>query len=76
MAAGLGMSVPGATDLGLGSTLSQQVEGETDEQRRKRLLAQQQQRLLPGSSPLTCGCSPSCRPIAMCTPGSGRKPPR
>jgi hypothetical protein len=44
------MSVPGATDLGLGSTLSGQVGTETDEQRRKRLLAMQQQRLLPGTS--------------------------
>lgn len=52
-----GMSVPGATDLGLGSTLSQQVEAETDEQRRKRLLAQQQQRLLPNSSPPAIGAS-------------------
>lgn len=49
----IGMSVPGASDLGLGSSLAQQVEGETDEQRRKRLLAQQQQRLLPGTTPPT-----------------------
>lgn len=50
MAGGIGMAVPGATDLGLGSTLSQQVGAETDEQRRKRLLAQQQQQILPGTS--------------------------
>lgn len=46
-----GMSVPGATDLGLGSTLSSQVQDETDEQRRKRLLAEAQQRILPGTTP-------------------------
>ena len=44
----IGMSVPGATDLGLGSPLP---GPETDEERRKRLLAQQQQRLVPGMSP-------------------------
>lgn len=49
--AATGMSVPGATDLGLGSTLSQQVGAETDEQRRRRLLAQAQQRGLPGAMP-------------------------
>lgn len=48
--AATGMSVPGATDLGLGSTLSQQVADETEEQRRKRLLAQAQQRIAPGTS--------------------------
>ncbi len=46
----IGMSLPGATDLGLGSTLSDQVAGETDEERRKRLLMQQQSRLLPGTT--------------------------
>lgn len=41
-----GMSVPGATDLGLG------MPGpESDEERRRRLLQQQQQRLVPGMSP-------------------------
>lgn len=50
MAAGIGMSVPGATDLGLGSTLSDQVGAETDEQRKKRLLAQAQQRGEPGTN--------------------------
>lgn len=45
-----GMSVPGATDLGLGSTLSSQVGAETDEERRKRLLMQQQQKILPGTA--------------------------
>lgn len=44
-----GMSVPGATDLGLGSTLSQQVGDETEEQRKKRLLQQAQQKILPGA---------------------------
>lgn len=55
--AAAGMAVPGATDIGLGSTLSQQVADETDEQRRKRLLAQAQQRLVPGASPQTTGAS-------------------
>jgi hypothetical protein len=47
----IGMSVPGATDLGLGSAPGP----ETDEERRKRLLQQQQQRLVPGMS----GSAPS-----------------
>lgn len=55
--AATGMSVPGATDLGLGTTLSQQVADETEEQRRKRLLAQTQQRLVPGTSPPATGAS-------------------
>lgn len=46
-----GMSVPGATDLGLGSTLSQQVQDETDEQRRRRMLVEAQQRIAPGTTP-------------------------
>lgn len=49
-----GMSVPGASALGLGyggDSLLDQTAGETEEQRKKRLLAQQQQRLLPGSTP-------------------------
>ncbi len=45
----IGMSVPGANG-GTGSSLINQVTDETDEQRRKRLLAQQQARLLPGTS--------------------------
>lgn len=48
--ASIGMSVPGATDLGLGSTLADQVGAETDEQRRKRMLQQQQQKILPGAT--------------------------
>lgn len=55
--AAIGMSVPGATDLGLGSTLPQQVADETEEQRKKRLLAQAQQRLAPGTSPPPTGAS-------------------
>jgi hypothetical protein len=39
--------------------LIQEVADETDEQRRKRLLAQQQQRLLPGSSPAGAALSQS-----------------
>lgn len=46
----IGMSVPGAADLGLGSTLSQQVGDESEEERKRRLLAQAQQKLLPGTS--------------------------
>lgn len=48
--AAIGMSVPGATDLGLGSTLGQQTLDETEEQRKRRLLAQAQQKLLPGAT--------------------------
>lgn len=44
----VGMSVPGATDLGLGGMPGP----ESDEERRKRLLAQQQQKLVPGMSPV------------------------
>lgn len=54
-----GMSVPGASSLGMG--LTQQVANETDEQRRKRLLATQQAQLLPslaGSSALGLGGTP------------------
>lgn len=47
--AGIGMSVPGATDLGLGSSLSQQVSDETEEERKRRLLQQAQQKIAPGS---------------------------
>jgi hypothetical protein len=43
------MSVPGASNIGLG--LPQQVAAETDEERRKRLLAMQQQRLIPSMTP-------------------------
>lgn len=40
-----------AADLGLGSSLSQQVQGETEEQRKKRLAQiQQQQQLGPAGS--------------------------
>jgi hypothetical protein len=50
--AGIGMAVPGATDIGLGMGLDigNQVAGETDEERKKRLLAQQQNRLLPSAT--------------------------
>lgn len=43
-----GMSVPGASDLGLGGAVS--PDAETEEQRRKRLIAMQQQRLLPNTN--------------------------
>ncbi len=42
-----GMSVPGASDLGLGGP----AQLEDEETRRKRLLAMQQSRLLPNSPP-------------------------
>ncbi len=42
-----GMSVPGAaSDLGMGGALGQQVAGETDEERRKRMQIMQQQQML------------------------------
>lgn len=43
----VGMSVPGASDLGLGGLPG---TPESDEERRRRLLAQQQQKLVPGMS--------------------------
>lgn len=49
--AGIGMAVPGsmpgASDLGLGGTSG---DAETEDERRKRLLAMQQQRLLPNTN--------------------------
>lgn len=66
--AAIGMSVPGATDLGLGSTLSRQVGDETDEQRKKRLLAQAQQRLVPGSTPSAPGASSLMSGYSAVTP--------
>lgn len=52
MPSSIGMSVPGASSLGM--DLTSQVNQETDEERRKRLLATQQSRILPtaGSSAL------------------------
>jgi hypothetical protein len=45
-----GLSAAGA-DLGLGNTLAQQVAGETEEQRKKRMgMLQQQQQLGPSGS--------------------------
>lgn len=42
---------PAATDLGLGDMLSQQVAGETEEQRKKRMLElKQKQQLGPAGS--------------------------
>jgi len=42
---------PGATDLGLGGSLAQQVAGETAEERKKRMAQiQQQQALGPAGS--------------------------
>jgi len=51
--AGSNMAVPGAvTDLGLGTALGQQVQDETDEQRKKRLAQMQQQQMLGPSGSL------------------------
>ena len=44
------MSTPGASNLMTGTGLSAAVAGESDEERRKRLLAQAQNRLLPNTS--------------------------
>lgn len=44
------MSTPGASNLMTGTDLSAAVAGETDEERRKRLLAQAQNRLLPNTA--------------------------
>lgn len=45
------MMSPAANDLGLGDQLSQQVAGETEEMRKKRMLElQQQQQLGPNGS--------------------------
>jgi hypothetical protein len=43
-------TVPGASNLMNGTDLSSAVAGETDEERRKRLLAQAQNRLLPNTA--------------------------
>ena len=51
MASGLAPIGAAATDLGLGSGLQQQVQNETDEQRRKRMQQiQQQQAMGPAGS--------------------------
>ncbi len=45
---------PASTDLGLGSLLTDQVAGETEEQRKKRMQELQQQKLMgPAGSPAT-----------------------
>ena len=42
---------PATADLGLGTMLADQVSGETEEQRKKRMLAMMQQsKLMPGAS--------------------------
>ncbi len=52
----IGMSVPGVSGLMPAQSLGDQVKGETEEQRRKRLLAIQQSRQLPvGPSSLAAG---------------------
>ena len=47
-----GISSPATTDLGLGPGLQQQVKDETDEERRKRMMAQQVSKLSPGAMSL------------------------
>lgn len=52
----IGMSVPGASNLMGPPSLSDQVAGETEEQRKKRLLAMQNAKQLPvGMSSLADG---------------------
>lgn len=56
MAAQIGMSVPGASSLMGAPSLADQVAGETEEQRRKRLQGQQAAQQLPaGMSSLAAG---------------------
>lgn len=60
MAAPTGMSVPGMSDLGLGGDLSDQLAGESDEQRKKRLAGQRQQQMMGamvGTSALGIGAT-------------------
>ncbi len=45
---------PASTDLGLGGLLTDQVAGETEEQRKRRMLEEQQRKLMgPAGSPAT-----------------------
>ena len=46
----IGTSVPGASSLYSGASLAEQVQGETEEQRRKRLQALQAAQRLPSGS--------------------------
>lgn len=48
-AAGIGMSVPGASSLMPTTSVADQVAGETEEQRKKRLQAMQASKMLPGN---------------------------
>lgn len=50
--AGPGIMSPASTDLGLGGDLQQQVKDETEEERRKRMLAQQTSKMSPGAMSL------------------------
>jgi hypothetical protein len=50
--AGTGLPSPAAVDLGLGGDLQQQVKDETEEQRKKRLQAQQAAQMSPGAMSL------------------------
>lgn len=46
---------PAATDLGLGGDLASQVKDETEEQRKKRMMAIKQQAMSPGAMSLLGG---------------------
>lgn len=46
----IGMSVPGASSLMPTTSIADQVAGETEEQRKKRLAALQASKMLPGST--------------------------
>lgn len=53
----IGMSVPGASDLGLGGDLASQAKAETDEERKKRMRDAMLSRTtgVPGASALGLG---------------------
>jgi hypothetical protein len=57
-------SQPGASSIGL----IQEVADETDEERRKRLLQAQQQRLLPGTGASSLGLNTSGYSAALGSP--------
>ena len=46
---------PAATDLGLGSDLSKQVQDESEEERKKKMLAAKTSQLSPGAAALLGG---------------------
>ena len=50
-----GIMSPAATDLGLGTDLSKQVTDESEEERKKRMLAAKTSQLSPGAAALLGG---------------------